>query len=126
MRLTVTFRATCRSNVNCCPLGLATPKLVPYSDYVITLVSAQRQFQATLTSAVLWNLRDARCFFRKFISLVLRVLTLFGSTATQLAGICVPKFLVSLRCVLVFCGVPQASVLGSLVFNISVHDIIVT
>jgi len=41
------FHATCRSNVNFCPLGFATPNLVPYPDYVITLVSAQRQFQAT-------------------------------------------------------------------------------
>jgi len=47
MRPTVTFHATRRSNVNCCPLGFATPNLVPYSDYVITFVSAQRQFEAT-------------------------------------------------------------------------------
>lgn len=47
LRLTVMFHATCRSNVNFCPLGFATPNLVPYPDYVITLVSAQRQFQAT-------------------------------------------------------------------------------
>ena len=63
-------------------------------------------------------------FFRKLISLVLRMLMLFGSTETELAGICVLKFLVFLRCVLVFCGVPQASVLSFLVFNIFVHDII--
>ena len=53
------------------------------------------------------------------------MLMLFGSTETELAGICVLKFLVFLRCVLVFCGVPQASVLSFLVFNIFVHDIIV-
>jgi hypothetical protein len=125
-RLTVTFHATCRSNVNCCPLGFATPYLVPYPDYVITLVTAQRQFQATYfdvssASDLAWR----TMLFRKPIFFVLRMLMLFGSTATELAGICVLKFLVFLWCVLVFCGVPQASVSGFLVFNISVHDITV-
>jgi hypothetical protein len=70
LRLTVTFHATCRPNLNCCPLGFATPNLIPYPDYVITLVGAQRQFQATyfdVSSA--WALRDARCcFVNSFLS----------------------------------------------------------
>jgi len=117
-RLTVTFHATCWSNVNCCPLGFATPNLVPYPDYATTLVSAQRQFQATYfdVSSDL-DLAWRTMLFRELVSLVLRVLMLFGSTATELAGICVLKFLVILRCVLVFCGVPQASVLRSLGFK---------
>lgn len=117
LRLTVTFHATCRSNVNCCPLGFATPNLVPYPDYLITVVSAQRQFQAKyfdVSSAL--DLAWRTMLFRELVSLVLRVLMLFGSTATKLAGICVLKFLVTLRCVLVFYGVLQASVLRSLGF----------